>query len=176
MHKPCLYCCSQWHCCCCFSGVPAQVPIAFSRSKHRSTLIDSEFVPGASRNKVLPGTSDTPSALASLPAYKAQLPSCKPSPSAQAAAARASRKIQSSKASAQQAAESEQQDAVSWTIYQSDFAATAAASASSTNILIHSPARVAAARRELESNNEWAEINKLETLRAQQEVRQWAWK
>jgi hypothetical protein len=62
-------------------------------------------------------------------------------------------------------------DPSSWNLYQTDFAATAAASSTSTNILTHSPARIAAARTILEGSSEWAEINKLEQLRQQQEVR-----
>jgi hypothetical protein len=159
-----LYCCPAHD-----AAVVQQVPISFSPAKHRSTLIDNEVVPGASRCKVLPGTSDTPAALATLPGQVK--PRGPPSRSTAAAAACSSLKSKRRVRTVKSATDVKEPDAASWTIYQSDFAATAAAAAASANILTHSPARVAAARRTLESSNEWAEIDRLGALKTNQEVR-----
>lgn len=141
-------------------GRCVQVPVSFGPAKHRSTQIDNE--------KVLQGTSDTPAALSRLPAHR------KPaSAKLTAAAVRSSssskprRKVQTARP---KPATEEDLKPATWTVYQSDFAATAAAASTSTNILVHSPARLAAARRTLESSNEWAEINKLQALQTEQEV------
>lgn len=151
--------------------------MSFSPAKHRSTLIDSEVLPGASRNKVLQGTSDAPAALSTLPGRLAA-PS-KQRPGLSTTAARSSsakqqpkrRVVQGTAGKTGAAADATEDtgavDAVSCTIYQSDFAATAAAS---THMLTHSPTRVAAARRILESSSEWAEINRLQGIQAQQQV------
>lgn len=148
--------------------------MSFSPAKHRSTLIDSEVLPGASRNKVLQGTSDTPAALSTLPGRLAAASKQRP---AATTAVRGSAKqpgkrrvvqTASKAAAAADAAEDKgAADAVSCTIYQSDFAAIAAAA--STNMLTHSLTRVAA-RRILESSSEWAEINRLQGIQAQQQV------
>lgn len=137
-----------------------QVPVFFGPAKHRSTQIDNE--------KVLQGTSDTPAALSSLPGQCRQPPGKITVAAARSTAGKPKRKVHSARP---KPATEEDLEPSSWTMYQSDFAATAAAASTSTNILIHSPARLAAARRTLESSNEWAEINKLQILQDQQEVR-----
>lgn len=145
--------------CWCCAG---QVPAAFSPSKHRSTQIDTE--------KVLQGTSDTPNALASLPYQKKAIRS-------RHAAAAASKSIRSTgghkaRTPVSGKAAAAELEPVACTLYQSDFAAGAAAAvaANGGSLLQHSPARLAAARRALESNSEWAELNNLELIRTQQEV------
>jgi hypothetical protein len=149
-----------------------QVPVSFSPAKHRSTLIDSEVLPGASRNKVLQGTSDTPAALSTLPDRLARPLKQRPTVSTAAKqpkgrAVQAAGKAGAAKGDAAEGTAAAA-DAVSYTIYQSDFASTAAAA--STHMLTHSPTRVAAARRILESSSEWAELNKLQGIEAQQQV------
>jgi len=144
------------------------VPAAFSPSKHRSTQIDTE--------KVLIGTSDTPSALASLPCqYQKKAIGSR---YAAAAAAAASIRVRSAgghktRTAASGKVAAAELEPVACTLYQSDFAAGAAAAvaANGGSLLQHSPAHLAAARRTLESNSEWAELNKLELIRTQQEVR-----
>lgn len=157
----------------CCLVLTVQVPVSFSPAKHRSTLIDSEVLPGASHNKVLQGTSDTPAALSTLPGRLAAPSKQRPAATtaARGSAKQPKRRVVPTAGKAGAAADAAEDkgaaDAVSCTIYQSEFAATAAAS---TQMLTHSPTRVAAARRILESSSEWAEINKLQGIQAQQQV------
>lgn len=142
-------------------AVLLQVPVQFGPAKHRNTQIDNE--------KFLQGTSDTPAELSSLPG------ACKPRASLSPAAARACssakpRRVLQSARPAPGDTDTADLNPASWTIYQTDFSATAAAASASTNILTHSPARIAAAHTILERSSEWAEINKLEQLKQQQEV------
>jgi hypothetical protein len=144
------------------TAVLLQVPVHFGPAKHRSTQIDNE--------KILQGTSDTPLELSSLPGACKPRASLSPTAAHACSSAKPRRLLQSARP-ATGGADAAELDPASWTIYQTDFAATAAAASTSTNILTHSPARFAAARTILEGSSEWAEINKLEQLRQQQEVR-----
>lgn len=156
---------------CLCSSSCTQVPVAFGPSKHRSTQIDTG-------HRVLQGTSDTPAALASLPCAKAKFPAGSSSKLAAAGARSGSadrpahHKTTAATNPRGASASAAVSEPASCTLYQTDFSAGSGSSSSgSLKVLTHSPARLAAARRTLESSSEWAELDKLEVLRTQQEVR-----
>lgn len=151
-----------------------QVPVAFSPAKHRSTQIDTE--------KVLQGTSDTHQALAQHTAACRRASAGRSKSQAghlnslharrAASASPAGSKARHASKPTSTAAAAAALDTPQITLYQSDYALTAAAGlgGSDAGLLQHSPATLAAARRTLEASSEWAALNQLEQARVAQEV------
>jgi hypothetical protein len=138
-------------CCCSIAVLQAQVPISWSPAKHRSTQIDTE--------RVLPGTSDSHSALAAVTALHSPKHSIPASSKATRATSSKRTAAASKQAATIKAAELEPQTA---SVYKTEFCKDGSQQ--------QRLSQLTATRRVLQSSSEWALLDQLEHSIAEQEV------